>query len=254
MALSLVSPSSYPMIMTDTLTALPGLPLLRDQLAADGLTRLSSGQTFALLDDAAAGWADFAASWGGLGPDLYMADGGRYRRRRHATFRREGSRFVRQPHQPHYQSRDYNRLNGDIQRWFDPVDPATVDNSVTQAVFALCAATFDPDAGHAWHVEMHQFRIETTPGHLGRPTPEGLHRDGVDWVFVMLIERHNVREGITQIGAPGGEPLGEFMLAEPGDAMLIDDRRILHGVTEIHAVDPAMPAWRDALVVTFAAI
>jgi hypothetical protein len=100
---------------------------------------------------------------------------------------------------------------------------------------------------------MHQFRIETQDGQIGRPTPEGLHRDGVDWVFVMLIERRNVREGVTRIGAPDGTALGEFTLAQPGDAVLIDDHRILHGVTEIHAVDPDLPAWRDALVVTFVA-
>ena len=79
-----------------------------------------------------------------------------------------------------------------------------------------------------------------------------MHRDGVDRVTVMLIERRNVREGITRIGAPDGTPLGEFTLTDPGDTMLIDDHRIFHGVTAIHPVDPDHPAWRDALVVTFA--
>lgn len=220
-----------------------------DALATTGYARLSGEESFAQLGVDAADWRAFADSWNDLGPDLYMADGGRYRRRRHATFRYEHGDFARQPHQPHYQSRDYNALNGDVQRWFDPVDQATIDNPVCRAIFAFCAGHF-PMTGPA-HVEMHQFRIEAKPGEVGRPTPEGLHRDGVDHVFVMLIERRNVREGVTRIGAPDGTALGEFMLAEPGDAMLIDDRRILHGVTEIHAVDVAQPAWRDALVVTF---
>lgn len=220
-----------------------------DALATTGYARLSGEESFAQLGIDAADWRAFADSWNDLGPDLYMADGGRYRRRRHATFRCEDSLFTRQPHQPHYQSRDYNALNGDVQRWFDPVDQATVDSPVCRAIFGFCAAQF-PMAGPA-HVEMHQFRIEAKPGEVGRPTPEGLHRDGVDHVFVMLIERRNVREGVTRIGAPDGTALGEFMLAQAGDAMLIDDRRILHGVTEIHAVDVAQPAWRDALVVTF---
>ena len=34
----------------------------------------------------AADWPDFAASWDDLGLDTYMADGGRYRKRRHAAF------------------------------------------------------------------------------------------------------------------------------------------------------------------------
>jgi hypothetical protein len=37
-------------------------------------------------------------------------------------------------------------------------------------------------------MEAHQFRIDTTDG-IGRPTPEGAHRDGVDLVAVFLVGR-----------------------------------------------------------------
>ncbi len=184
-----------------------------------------------------------------------MADGGRYRRRRHAAFSHVDGQVVRKPHQPHFQSRDYNPLNGDVQRWFEPVLPTLADNPVTQAIFDTCIAVIsDVDApvpNNPRHIELHQFRIETTPDHIGRPTPEGLHRDGVDWVFVMLVCRQNVRDGVTEIGAPDGTGLGSFLLEDPGDAVLLDDRRILHGVTEIHAVDPTCRAYRDVLVITF---
>lgn len=226
-------------------------PALQDEIAADGYARLSGTDCLAMLNVASAEWQAFSDSWNDLGPDLYMADGGRYRRRRHASFRYADGRLARLAHQPHFQSRDYNILNGDVQRWFDPVESKTVDNPAMQAILAFCARHFELDGAMAWHVEMHQFRIEAKPGEVGRPTPEGLHRDGVDRVFVMLVERRNVREGVTRIGAPDGTPLGEFTLARPGDAVLIDDHRILHGVTDIHAVDSTLPAWRDALVVTF---
>jgi len=39
----------------------------------------------------------FAASWNNLGTDLYMDDGGRYRRRRHATFQVINGVAERQP-------------------------------------------------------------------------------------------------------------------------------------------------------------
>lgn len=231
---------------------LPGAELQAD-LSRHGFARIAGPRMLAILNADQGSWSQFAQSWNDLGPDLYMADGGRYRRRRHAAFRCEQGRFTRKPHQPHFQSRDYNPLNGDVQRWFDPVHQETIDNPVMQAIFTFCATSFAADGSQPWHVEMHQFRIETREGHIGRPTPEGLHRDGVDWVLVMLIERRNVDEGVTRIGMPDGTPLGEFTLAEAGDAVLIDDRRILHGVTEIHPVDPSQAAWRDALVVTFAA-
>ena len=39
-----------------------------------------------LTPTALAEWPSFAASWEDLGVDTYMADGGRYRRRRFAAF------------------------------------------------------------------------------------------------------------------------------------------------------------------------
>src|SRR5690242_14302110 len=67
-------------------------------------------------------WEAFARSWDDMPVDTYMADGGRYRRRRYAVFAAEpGAAISRQPHQPHYQSRDYNALHGGIERWFEPV-------------------------------------------------------------------------------------------------------------------------------------
>ena len=66
-------------------------------------------------------WEHFAASWNDLSLDRYMADGGRYRRRRFAAFGMTADDLQRKSHQPHYQSRDYNPLNGDIERWFQPV-------------------------------------------------------------------------------------------------------------------------------------
>ncbi|MET0248962.1 MAG: 2OG-Fe dioxygenase family protein [Sphingobium sp.] len=229
------------------------LCLLDAAITKNGYARIPGADMFGLLQLSPDDWARFAASWNDLGPDLYMADGGRYRRRRHATFRCEQGIVTRQPHQPHYQSRDHNRLNGDVQRWFEPILPPTVENAAMQAILSFCAAMFARD-GARHHVEMHQFRIEASPDAAGQPTPEGMHRDGVDKVLVMLVERHNVREGVTRIGTPEGATLGTFTLAAPGDAALIDDHRIHHGVTEIHPLDPALPAWRDALVVTFAAI
>src|SRR5204863_1409782 len=51
---------------------------------------------------------EFAASWNDLHLDTYMADGGRYRRRRFAVYVADAASIEREPHQPHYQTRDYN--------------------------------------------------------------------------------------------------------------------------------------------------
>jgi hypothetical protein len=226
-------------------------------LTDQGFILLPAPELQARLDWSQRDWSDFASSWDRLGPDLYMADGGRYRRRRHATFEARGPVVSRKPHQPHFQSRDYNPLNGDVQRWFDPIEGQVAESPVLQAIYAAFTPLFsslderEPD--FRWHSEVHQFRIESSLAEPGRPTPEGLHRDGVDWVFVMLIARRNVEEGTTILGNANGRELGRFTLRNPGDAVLLDDRRIKHGVTPIQALQSSPPAHRDALVVTWQA-
>ncbi len=228
---------------------------LRKALAGQGYVHVDAAEFRALAQagDPAA-FASFAASWNDLAPDGHMADGGRYRRRRYAAFTFSGAEAVRKPHQPHFQSLAYNPLNGDRERWFEPVTDALVEHPITRHLFALCTPLFSALEGTGadtrWDGEFHQFRIEARSGEAGLPTPEGMHRDGVDWVLVMLVARHNVAAGTTHIADDGGSR-ESFTLCEPGEAVLLDDRRLRHGVTAIHPLDPAAPAWRDVLVVTW---
>jgi hypothetical protein len=201
-------------------------------------------------------WAAFAQSWDDLGVDTYMADGGRYRRRRFAVFRATPEGVIRKPHQPHYQSRDYNPLNGDIERWFEPVQPEIGTHLALRAILDTCYRLFHgltPAATRpaSWHVEIHQFRIEAKTGEAGQPTPEGMHRDGVDWVLVLLVDRVNIQSGETTIADQRKRSLGSFTLTDPLDAAVTDDNRVYHGVTSVTPLDPSRPGHRDVLVVTF---
>lgn len=201
-------------------------------------------------------WARFAASWNDLGEDGHMADGGRYRRRRYAIFDATRDGVVRAPHQPHFQAKTYNRLNGGLDRWFDPVLPEIGDHPIIQTLIDRLARVFASIAPaevlrQGWHVELHQFRIESSADAIGCPTPEGAHRDGVDGAFVMLINRQNVSSGMTHISDASGISLGQFTLSDPGDAVFLDDARVFHGVTPIAPLDPQELAIRDVLVITF---
>lgn len=230
---------------------------IADALTDHGFIHLPASEWQETLHCAPQDWPNFAQSWERLGPDLYMADGGRYRRRRHAALDVRGPALSRKPHQPHYQSRDYNPLNGDVQRWFDPIEAGLAESPIMREIFDRFTPIFSALDGrdpHArWHCEVHQFRIESSSTEPGRPTPEGLHRDGVDWVVVMLIDRRNVEDGMTVIGDLTGRSLGHFTLRDAGDMVVLDDRRIKHGVTPILASDPSLPAYRDALVITWQA-
>ena len=207
---------------------------------------------FGSFDD----WRSFVESWNHLEVDTYMADGGRYRRRRHAAYGATRDHMTRRkPHQPHIQAPEYNPLHGGIVRWFEPIAAEVGDGASMRTIVAFCRSLFGSlaPATATWHIEAHQFRIEARPGEHGLPTPEGVHRDGVDYVLVLLIDRRNITSGVTAIHALDGRPLGHFTLTDPFDTALVDDRRVAHGVTPVEPIDPALPAYRDVLVVTFTA-
>lgn len=157
------------------------------------------------------------------------------------------------PHRAHWQPTEYNALHGGIERWFDPVTPEVgadrAWNTLIAGLGRLFASAAARVAGVArWYVEAHQFRIDTANG-IGRPTPEGAHRDGVDYVAVILVARTAVRGGETRVFEAEGMHGIRFIMIEPWSALLLDDTRVIHETT------PIQPAgehgWRDTLVLTY---
>jgi hypothetical protein len=231
--------------------------ILPDELRRDGFTFVTGDVMRDWLGaDALTDWLAFSASWNDLAPDVYLAARGRHRQRRHAVFAIDATGNIhREPHQPHYQSLTYNTLQGDIQRWFEPIAPPIGDGASMRRILAFCRQLFGTLAPTTmrWHIEVHQFRIEARADEAGEPTPEGVHRDGVDYVLVLLVDRVNIESGTTTIHAHDGTQLGSFTLTHALDAALVDDARVCHGVTAVTPLDPALPAHRDVLVVTFKA-
>ena len=190
-------------------------------------------------------------SWQDLRPDAYLKDGGSYRKRRHSCFVIDHDRLTQAPHRAHWQSQEYNALHGGMRRWFEPMNPATVsDPAWSRLLLALGRVASDLKGEQPWYVEAHQFRIDTADG-IGRPTPEGAHRDGVDLVAVMLVERHGVSGGETRVFAAAGPDGQRFTLTDPWTLMLLDDTRVIHESTPIQPLDDY--GYRDTLVLTYRA-
>lgn len=228
-------------------------------IALDGYAILGAGSMHDQLSRAVgpafdSEWQAFVESWNHLEPDPYLASVGLTRRRRHAVayLDMEDGAVTFGPHEPHYQSQVYNALQGGIDRWFEPITDDIKNNVCLEGLLAFCAGLFVEQAPSVelWKIEIHQFRIEAYPDRLGEPTPEGTHRDGVDFVAVTLIERHNILSGTTSVHSLSGEELAHFTLTRPLDTVLIDDQRLAHGVTAVSPDDPSELAWRDVLVIT----
>ncbi len=231
---------------------------IAERLAAEDFLFIESARIIELLSAIAA--ADighdqiFLDSWNRLEEDQYMADGGKYRKRRHAVYaiQNAGEAARLMPYQPHYQTVDYNPLNGGVARYFAPIVDELHGSLTLMSLLEFGNRVFSRISGnHQWHIELHQFRIEARDGRLGKPTPEGVHRDGVDFVIVVMIRRVNIDSGATTIFNLDNQLLGEFVLRETFDTVLVNDRRVYHGVTPITQIDPGQEAYRDVLVITF---
>jgi len=192
--------------------------------------------------------------WDALPPDAHLRDGGRYRRRRHGSFIVDGTEVLAVPPRAHWQPVAYNALHGGIERWFEPLpDALTADAAWNSLLAALGRCASGLRGAQRWFVEAHSFRIETGDEGIGRPTPEGAHRDGVDMVAVVLVARRNVKGGETRVFDAHGPQGLRFTLTEPWSVLLLDDERVIHETTPIQPLDPAQQAQRDTLVLTYRA-
>jgi len=192
-----------------------------------------------------------APSWDHLELDNYLKDGGRYRRRRHSCFVDDGAALEQTTHRAHWQPVEYNALHGGMHRLFEPIEDDTIAQPAWQRLLrALGAVCSDVKGAQPWYVEAHQFRIDTADG-IGRPTPEGAHRDGVDYVAVILIDRAGIKGGETRVFEANGPRGQRFTMTEPWTMLLLDDAAVIHESTPIQPL--AEYGHRDTLVLTWRA-
>lgn len=190
-------------------------------------------------------------SWNDLPVDTHLKDGGRYRQRRHSCFVVEDGEVKQTPHRAHWQPVEYNALHGGMKRMFEPMAASTVAQpgwrQLLQALADICSSV---KGARPWYVEAHQFRIDTAGG-IGRPTPEGAHRDGVDFVAIFLIGRSNIKGGESRVFESDGPNGQRFTLSEPWTLLMLDDERVIHETTPIQPTGD--DGHRDTLVLTFRA-
>jgi hypothetical protein len=243
---------------------MPAHTLLSDavgHLTRVGYIFLSAAEAATVLNLDLAQLNALRDTWSRLPRDAYLRDGGAYRARRHSCFVQTFSSGVLSavPRRPHWQPTSYNALHGGLERWFDPIEPEVVTAPAWAKLVAGIGSLFERvrlahgSSAHVdeWFIEAHQFRIDTTNG-IGRPTPEGAHRDGVDFVAVILVGRRDVRGGETHVFDATGPSGVRFTMQEPWSMLLMDDARVIHETTPIQP-DAAEEGVRDTLVLTYRA-
>ncbi len=228
---------------------------VRGRIAAQGFAWVPRA-AWSLGPRLAAHWQRLGEDWDRLEPDRYLRNGATFRLRRYGRYRWSPAEGALSPlaREAYFQPADENPYAGGVAREFAPLLPDTVHNPF---LHALVRATFEClplDDGRqkaSWEVRIHQIRVVATPAEPGHPAPEGVHQDGTDFLTLHMVRRHNVTGAETTVYDLDRRPVACHTMCEPLDSFILEDPRVLHGVTPAHSADGRTPATRDLLGIDF---
>lgn len=195
---------------------------------------------------------EFVGSWDALPPDPYLvATGVGTRRRRYGrcAVREEGIQVL--PAAPFVQSDEVNPIFGGIERRFADLDPTFAASPVLERLIRLLCRCLPPlpDPTGYLNLGIHQIRVQASTEATGLPTPEGIHQDGHRYVAQVFVVRNGIEGGLSTF-YEDGVAVYQTYLTEPFECLLVDDRRMHHGVSAIRP-DGGTSGWRDMLLLDF---
>ena len=213
---------------------------------------IKNGSWSEILNNQQTNFKEFHKSWDNLPADNFLSDGGHYRFRRYSVFKYSEEGWLELlPHEPHFQSTYRNNMNGGIHREYEAFEKKTIENPLLKQLVKFVVESVSSFSKKEWRIQAHQFRIQAKVDEAGQPTPEGIHRDGADFILIMLLNRKNIVGGVNHIYDDAKRLVFGGILETAGDAVLLDDRKVWHGVSEVYPEKKREPAHRDVLVLTF---
>lgn len=172
---------------------------------------------------------------------------GNYRFRRLSRFIVSGDELIKLPHGYLYQSKDYNPLVGGVKREFAELDDALIrlDNFKKLVLAFTDSCKLHPEA----EIGVHQIRTTCLPNNYGNPAPEGIHRDGTDFIGIFSVDRESVQGGETHLYTARKEKPVFSKILNPGELLLVNDHEFLHFTTPIKPTSDG-EGTRDVFVLT----
>lgn len=203
-------------------------------------------------DELQQAWLSLSIDYADLPVDDFLPDGGKYRFRRYGRFRflPDCGELLRLPHEDYFQSADINRVTGGIVRKFAPLRDSTFINPFLHELIRFDFSQFpltEASLKCQWEVQVHLIRVTANATSQGHPTPEGIHRDGAEFVTVHLAELVNADGGEVSIYDDDKDLLSTFRLEQIMDSYLFHDASLWHQASPIKPKNVTHQAIRSIL-------
>jgi hypothetical protein len=217
------------------------------RVSADGYAVIGAGgwldlaRLARLFGDVPADLYDTGYGSAGTG-DPYVPEG--FRCKSLGRLRLHGTGPAADPHELS-QSREASPVHGGIARHCQLL-PAEFAAGLADALRLFQTVT---RLAHDEEVLVQAQRVTAGTGRAGHPVVEGFHQDGVDYAGILLVSRHGLAGGKTLLAADsGGSALVFAGELEPGQLLVLDDRRLWHYTSPVRDVTGPGLGHRDVIL------
>ena len=174
---------------------------------------------------------------------------GKYRLRRYSMVEllTEPHMFKQLPTNTFMQTDEYNDFQGNVERKFENVDETVLDGQGMRELIYKFRMINKLPVGTP--IDIHQMRIITLYNETP-VSPEGVHRDGYDFIAMIGIARDNIKGGHLLVYT---EQDGDHFMSIPlnaGQMVTLDDTKLWHNASDIQTVDKTKNGYMDAFIVT----
>lgn len=181
-----------------------------------------------------------SAHFATLPQDPYLPKGVRYKQM--VRCRLQDGAIVEQPHAPLFQSSKINPVAGDVVRHYERFSRLDLVEGAVRRFAEICGID------QSYEVLVQPHRVTCGRDNPGQPAIEGFHRDGIDFMAIVCVSRHQIVGGTTQLVREPGQPIDLDHTLQVGEMLLADDRAWYHYTSEIQATGER--GFRDVLLLS----
>ena len=157
-----------------------------------------------------------------------------------------------------YQSSNYNNVNGDILRIYKNIDETILEDDCFKYFVNIFLTTINKELTKNYindkikYIQVHQIRVYTENKDEVNLVPEGIHKDGYNFIAMCCITRKNISGAISHIYDESKNIVHSVQLQE-GEMIVLNDDKMFHSVSPIklnETNETNILGYRDVFVFT----